>query len=141
MLKFKEKSGKNMGSSSGVICSKCGEKFTVNVGGGFYFHLLHCNKCGKEKNIGFNELGEIHLRYIKGLGGPYCIASRDQDKKIQESFPGEPLDEKEYHKLVEQFARNCDCGGKFKFSGKPRCPKCYSLKFTLDQNGEFLFYD
>ena len=130
-----------MGSQFNAICSKCGEKFTVSDGGGFFFHLLHCNKCGKEKSIGFDELGEIHLRYIKGGVGPYCIASMDSDKKIQESFPGEPLNEKEYNKQVEHFAGICNCGGKFKFSGKSRCPKCHSLKYTQDQNGEFWFYD
>jgi len=110
-------------------------------GGGFFFHLLHCNKCGKEKSIGFNELGEIHLRFIKGCGGPYCIASMESDKKIRETFPGEPLGEREYNKLVENFAANCDCGGKFKFSGNPRCPKCHSLKYTQDPNGDFFLYD
>ena len=130
-----------MGSQFEAICSKCGEKFIVYDGGGFFFHLLHCNKCGKEKSIGFDELGEIHLRFIKWCGGPYCIASMESDKKIHESFPGEPLKEREYKKQVVLFAGICDCGGKFKFSGKARCPKCHSLKYTQDPNGDFWMYD
>lgn len=70
----------------------------VSEGGGFCSLLLHCDKCGKEKNIGFDELEENHL-------------GRD------------------YKKQVEHFAGTCDCGGKFRFSGKPRCPKCHSLKY------------
>ena len=131
-----------MGHSYGAICSKCGEKFTVYEGGGFFFHLLHCNKCGKEKSIGFDELGEIHLRYVKGLPGPYCIASQNSDKEIRETYPGQPLGEREYNKLVENFAGDCSCGGKFKFSSKSRCPKCHSLKYTRDpvKMGN-MFYD
>lgn len=41
-------------------CSKCGTKFKVSEGGGFTFHVLHCDKCGMEKRTEFNELGEIH---------------------------------------------------------------------------------
>lgn len=130
-----------MGHLYTAICSKCGEIFIVSEGGGFCFHRLHCNKCGKGMDIGFDKLGEIHLRYVKGLPGPYCIVSRESDKKIQESFPGEPLNKREYEKQVELFAKICDCGGKFKFSGKSRCPKCHSLKYTQVPNGEILFYD
>ena len=50
-----------MGSIFGVICDNCGHKFEVNCGGGFIFHLLHCDKCGKEKSILFEESGEAHL--------------------------------------------------------------------------------
>jgi hypothetical protein len=77
----KHRRGGETGHQFGAVCSACGERFTVCEGGGFFFHLLHCNKCGKEKSIGFKDLGEIHLRYVKGLPGPYCVASMDSDKK------------------------------------------------------------
>jgi hypothetical protein len=80
-----------MGQTYTAICDACGSKFEVNEGGGFFFHLLHCEKCGKEKSIGFEDLGEIHLRYIKGLPGPYCMASSETDKLIQEKYQGPPL--------------------------------------------------
>jgi hypothetical protein len=75
-----------MGQSYEAICSKCGETFMIPEGGGFYFHRLHCNKCGTGKDIGFDDLGEIHLRYIKESPSPYCIASWESDKKIKETF-------------------------------------------------------
>jgi uncharacterized OB-fold protein len=65
----------------------------------------------------------------------------EADKKIQEFFPGDPLDEKEYHTRVEQFAGKCKCGGKFSFLGKPRCPKCHSSEYTEDPHGMRTFCD
>jgi len=32
-----------MGARYSVICIKCDEQFEVNEGGGFFFHLVHCN--------------------------------------------------------------------------------------------------
>ena len=72
-----------MGKEFQVICKKCGTKYTVRDGGGFFFHLLHCNKCGKDKSISFDELGDIHKAYLKGLGVPFCVASREYDKHIK----------------------------------------------------------
>ena len=121
-----------MGTGYRATCEKCGKKFDVNDGGGFFFHLLHCNKCGKEKSISFDKIGEPHLRYIKGLGTPYCIASSQHDEYIQKNYPGEPLSEKEYHKAVEKIGGKCKCGGLFRFNAPPRCPKCRSTKFVAD---------
>lgn len=118
-----------MGQGCTAICKDCGNEFTANIGGGFFFHLLHCHRCGKEKFVGFDELGEIHLRYIKGLSGPYCMASASMDENIQNNYQGKPLSEKEYHTEVEKYAGNCECGGKFKFNAKPRCPACKSQNY------------
>jgi hypothetical protein len=119
----------------------CTKRFPVNDGGGFFFHLLHCDTCGKEKKIGFDQLGESHLRYIKGLGGPWCVASLEADQKVRDTFPGEPLDEKEYHTFVEEFAGTCSCGGTYTFDAKPRCPRCHSSEYIQDPHGERAFYD
>jgi len=130
-----------MGTESGAICNKCSKKFTVEEGGGFVFHLLHCNKCGKSKSISFEEIGEPHLRYLKGLGGPYCMATRDFDKHIQENYPGTPLSRKEYHSIIEDMLGKCKCGGIFKFNAPPRCPKCKSKDFSNDPEGQVIMYD
>ena len=98
-----------MGRSYHVKCLQCGNNFDVNSGGGFFFHLLHCDFCGKDKSIGFDEIGELHLRYIKGLPGPYCVASSSLDQHIKDNYPGEPMSEGEYHAAVEQIAAACDC--------------------------------
>ena len=56
-----------MGHRVSAKCLECGKAFTVDHGGGFFFHLLRCEKCGKTKAIDFDRLGELHLRHLKGL--------------------------------------------------------------------------
>ncbi|MGZ7162385.1 MAG: hypothetical protein ACXVI8_07020 [Halobacteriota archaeon] len=113
-------------------CLHCGHTFSVRQGGGFAFHLLHCDTCGEDVSIGFDELGEAHLRYSKGLPGSYCAASSCFDREIPERYPGTPLSEEEYHKIVEQIAGGCSCGGSFTFDAPPRCPRCRSKELEHD---------
>ena len=128
-----------MGQQVEAKCRKCGATFTVDDGGGFYFHLLRCKKCGSTKGIGFGELGELHLRYLKGLSGPYCMASSEHDKYVREHAQVEPISEAEYHKGVEAFAGTCKCGGKYSFKARPRCPKCRSTQ--IDEGEPTVMYD
>lgn len=113
-----------MGHSYRAFCRECRASFTVNEGGGFFFHLLRCGTCGGERSIGFDEIGEPHLRYLKGLKVPYCMASAEHDRHVRENYPGEPMGEKDYHTAVEEICGQCDCGGRFRFDAPPRCPKC-----------------
>ncbi len=55
-----------MGSANAAQCLECGKAFTVSHGSGFFFHLLRCGECGRTRAIGFDELGDLHLRYLKG---------------------------------------------------------------------------
>jgi|TARA_B100001964_G_C14221632_1_gene595553 DNA-directed RNA polymerase subunit M/transcription elongation factor TFIIS len=130
-----------MGQTISVTCKKCGHKFKVAEGGGFVFHLLHCDSCSKTKSISFDEIGEPHLQYLKGLKGPYCTVTSERDKHVQDNYKGKALSEKKYYAAVEKIVGDCKCGGTFKFNAKPRCPKCKSLKFTEDENGEVIHYD
>jgi hypothetical protein len=78
----------------------------------------------------------------KGFRDPIVLHRWTLIKKIQESFSGEPLDKEEYHRLVEQVAGICNCGGKFTFLSKSRCPKCHSSDYTQDPDGTHeMFYD
>jgi hypothetical protein len=117
-----------MGSEYRAECKECGRKFELSEGGGFMFHLLRCNACGASKSMSFEEIGEPHIRYIKGLRTPYCMATAENDRQIQEKYPGKPLPERSYHAAVEKMAGKCRCGGTFKFNAKPRCPKCKSTR-------------
>jgi hypothetical protein len=129
----------HMGCAVEAKCLDCGEEFAYDDGGGFFFHLVRCEKCGRTKSIGFQELGETHLRYIKGLSGPYCIASSEFDKNIQMNAQVEPISENEYHVAVEAFAGKCRCHGKFSLNAPPRCPKCRSTR--IKEVGISLMYD
>ena len=128
-----------MGSQFQAKCKSCGHEFTAEDGGGFFFHLLHCDKCGRAKDISFRQLGEIHLRYLKGLPNGYCSASAEHDRIVRETYLGEPLSEDNYHEAVESIAGHCRCRGKYTFDASPRCPKCRSL--DLEEGEATLMYD
>ena len=128
-----------MGHTTTTKCLNCGNKFFVDHGGGFTFHLLRCDKCGKAKSIGFDKLGDLHVRYVKGLPGPYCIASAQHDRAIQKNASVKPISEKEYHKGAEVKAGKCRCGGRYRFDAPPRCPKCRSTK--LEEGEDTIFFD
>ncbi len=130
-----------MGSSYSVICKDCGTKYQINEGRGFFFHKLRCDVCGREREVQFHDLGDLHLRFVKGLPGPYCLASMESDKKIQQEYPGESLTESRYHAEVEVLMEACKCGGNFRFKAPPRCPNCKSTKFDLDPNSGMIMYD
>ena len=117
-----------MGGQISTKCLDCGREFTFDDGGGFVFHLLRCDTCGETKGVGFEELGELHLRYLKGLSVPYCEATRDHDERVRADPTLKPISERTYHNRVEVFAGACSCGGKFRFNARPRCPGCRSTR-------------
>jgi hypothetical protein len=90
--------------------------------------------------VGFDELGELHLHYVKGLPSPYCMASADHDRFVQEHLPLEPITEDDYHRGVEEFAGRCCCGARFTFDAPPRCPKCRSTRLG-EGDGPLILYD
>lgn len=128
-----------MGSEVEAKCLDCGKIFTVKDGGGFFFHLVRCNKCGKTKSIGFDDLGELHLRYLKGLPAPYCIASSEHDRIIQKHATIEAISEEEYHRGIDAIAGKCRCGGKYTLDAPSRCPKCRSTH--IEEGETILMYD
>ena len=128
-----------MGHRNGARCLDCGEDFSVDHGGGFTFHLLRCDRCGKAKQIGFDKIEDLHNRYLKGLKGPYAVATMAHDKWVRENCEGEPLSEEEYHKAIEEFAGSHRCRGKYRFDAPPRCPKCRSL--NIEEGETMMCYD
>ncbi len=129
-----------MGMAYHATCKKCRHRFEVRIGGGFFFHLLHCTYCGTDKHISFKELGEVHLQYLKGLDVPYCVASANNDEAVRDSYSGRAISEATYERKVQKIAGTCQCGGSFTFRAKPRCPKCRSTR--LEDNREHaVLYD
>ena len=80
-----------MGSATSYICRTCGTHFMARDGGGFMFDLLHCDTCGATKSVSHEELGDIHLGFVKGLPGPYAVARAGMDRRIQAEYPGRTL--------------------------------------------------
>ena len=132
-----------MGSASGYICRTCGSHFTARSGGGFFFDLLHCDACGSTRNVGHEDLGDIHLRFVKGLPGPYAVSRMEMDRRIQREYPGEPLTRDEYHAAAEATLGPCSCGGRFRYDAPARCPGCRSTAEQWDRDPEAgrMFYD
>ncbi len=128
-----------MGVSCAAKCTKCGAEFDVSHGGGFSFHLLRCDRCGKEKAVSFEDLGDLHLRYLKGLGMSYSVASAEHDKYVQEHYSEQSTSEVEYHDAIEKTLRKCRCGGRYRFDAPPRCPKCRCP--NIEEKGITVCYD
>ncbi len=128
-----------MGHQVPARCLDCGCTFTADQGGGFFFHLLRCDRCGQIKSIAFRDLGKLHVRYVKGLSVPYSTASEESDREIQEHAPVEPISKEEYHRGVEAIAGKCECGGQYSFEAPIRCPQCRSSR--IEEGEPTIFYD
>ncbi len=115
----------------------------VRNGGGFFFDLLHCDACGESKGISHESLGDIHLRFIKGLLRPYAVARAAMNERIRQEFQGEPLDRVGYHEAAELTLEPCACGGHFRYDAPARCPKCRSTSenWVRDRAARGMHYD
>ena len=109
-----------MGYSYEAICQDCGEKLRVNDGPGMFAHNRHCDRCGKSKFSGFEELDKL-------LG--------------QGHNPSRAYDDVGYQAKLEQLVKPCRCKGRFRFEAPPRCPHCRGTSFTRDPNGHDMLYD
>jgi hypothetical protein len=132
-----------VGNAAGYICRACGTKFVVRHGGGFFFDMLYCDRCGRAQSVGHQELGDIHLRFVKGLKTPYAVARAEMDRRIQRDYPGEPLSRDDYHVAAESTLDPCPCGGRFRYDASPRCPNCRSSHemWDRDPSAGSMFYD
>lgn len=117
-----------MGSVCEAECLNCGENFWVRDGGSFFFHLLRCEECGATTSIRLEELGEVHLRYLKGRDSDYSALSAEYDRYVRKQVPVEPLSEVAYLERIEDFAGCCECGGRFIFGAPVRCSACRSAR-------------
>jgi hypothetical protein len=89
--------------------------------------------------VAFDSLGELHVCYLKGLPGPYCIASAAHDEEIRRGAPGLPISEEAYHAGVEAVAGNCRCGGSYRLNAPVRCPRCRSTR--IEEGETSTMYD
>jgi hypothetical protein len=108
-------------------------------GGGFTFHLLRCDACGRTTAISFVALGTLHLQYLKGLPGPYCLATADHDERVRTTAAVEPISTEEYQQRVQAFVGECRCGGTYTFAAPARCPRCHSTRIA--EEGVRICYD
>ena len=107
------------------------------------FDLLHCDTCGKGRSVSHQELGDVHLGFVKGLPGPYAVARAMMDRRIQREYQGEALTRDDYHAAAHATLEECDCGGRFTYAASARCPECRSTSDQWDQdpNGASMHHD
>jgi hypothetical protein len=86
-----------MGSQMRVTCRHCRTVFKACDGGGFFFHLLHCQKCGTDMPVTQDEMGDA-----------FGAEQEIRDAWVATNVPP------------------CSCGGRFTFSAKARCPTCHA---------------
>ena len=132
-----------MGTRTGQICKVCGTRFSLQQGGRFFFDMLHCDACGRSKDVGHMDLNEIHFGFIKGLDHPYAVARMKTDRHIKDKFRGEPLSRDEYHAAAEATLDMCPCGGRFRYDAPARCPGCRSTReqWVRDPKVSSVHYD
>lgn len=133
-----------MGQATGFICKGCNARFAIRDGGGFFFDMLHCDACGAATSVKHRDLGEIHLRFVKGLAPrPYAIVRSAMDWRIQAEFQGEPIGRVEYRALAEATLEACSCGGRYRYDAPARCPSCRSTREQWKPNAKAptKFYD
>ena len=123
------------------MCRKCGVEFEIRDGGGFVFHLLHCDTCGVEKAVMHEDLGDVFRGYIKGLDVPYAIATAGRDEHIRQTYEGPAVSAADFNAGVEKAAGTCKCGGTFKLEATARCPNCRSMEYDEAPGSSMAFYD
>jgi hypothetical protein len=109
-------------------CFDCDSVFYHESGGGFGFHSLDCDKCGKHKLLDFSKLRDIQRRHFHkhpaGCGTTWLY--------VREVNLGNNQDT--YYTEVERAAGNCECEGKYRFNAPTRCPKCKSTNVQCEKN-------
>jgi hypothetical protein len=110
-----------------AVCARCDHHFGVCEGSDKRFHILHCVRCGRDKRIRLKDIREYYNRYlITLLRSPAPENPRLADGAVRPLFLEDHLNTRKYMVMVEHLAGLCVCGAGFRFSGKPRCPRCRS---------------
>ena len=130
-----------MGSTESMECKDCGTEFFWSEGGGFVFHLLHCDRCGENRSVGFDRLGDAHAAWLKGTGTVWSVATAESDRAAADSFDGPALSDQDYAAAVAAAAGACECGGQFAQDVPPTCPECHSRHTDRRPGGPMVCYD
>lgn len=119
-----------------AVCVRCSQTFPVHEETSRKAHLLPCVRCGRDKRLGITELQEYFHRYHGILTNPAAWDVHKRPSGIRPLIAHELLDMKKYTLMVEHLAGSCICGAVFRFSGKPRCPRCRSTFIRPAQPGD-----
>lgn len=119
-----------------VICSGCGHRFRTMSGPGMRFLVLHCDKCGQDRGVGFDAFGGSLEQTSVGVG-PYNL-ERARDLEWP---PATRSQRAALRERVEAIAGPCPCGGSFSLDAPARCPECSSDQFVQASADAPILYD
>ena len=114
-------------------CLDCDTVFTRTVGPTMTADNLTCDRCGRSQLVSHAAIGDVHLRYIKGLAGPWSVSRTEADAFVRAHYPGEPLERADYEVAAEDALEPCSCGGRFRYGAPARCPRCGATEDRWDQ--------
>jgi hypothetical protein len=118
-----------------VFCLKCNYVFSVHEKKtSRNAHLLHCVRCGRQKQIELVEAEDYFYRCRSARCSHGTEGSKKQSSFNSSLFTRELLDDRRYTFMVEHMAGSCICGAGFRFSAKPRCPRCRSSVLLKDHD-------
>lgn len=129
---FKDNAGEaGMTLQKKVRCARCSTLFAVGHDDDVTHHLLRCRRCGREKVLDCEDISEFFS------DAPSDSAWHTGTPPDSATFPepvknGALVNERKYRFMVERLAGQCVCGSEFKFSGKPRCPRCRSSVYRFE---------
>jgi DNA-directed RNA polymerase subunit RPC12/RpoP len=114
-----------------VRCARCSTLFAVGHDDDETHHLLRCRRCGREKALDCEDVTEFFSDAPFSSFWQTGVPS-ESGKFTEPVKNGAPANERRYRFTVERLAGLCVCGSVFKFSGKPRCPRCRSSVYRFE---------
>ncbi len=115
------------------VCMKCNHTFTIHEETSEKAHILHCIRCGRDKQILPEDLKDVYHRSLATLLTSPILGIKSLAEPVRPLFSDEKIDTRKYTCMVEHVAGSCICGAVFRFSGKPRCPICRSAVIQMEQ--------
>jgi hypothetical protein len=101
-----------MGRHVRVTCKHCSTVFEAFDGGGFRFHMLHCQQCGDALSVNQDDMGDTFQADEDG-----------QNAWVAKNVPP------------------CSCGGRYTLKARGRCPKCNSDDWDMGNAKLEMLYD
>lgn len=121
-----------------AICNDCNEKFVCYESDSASYHTLHCEICGKECNVAFDDTG---IQFLSCLVETNNHSENEDEENFTNSFEehrvfvdGQSL------KKIDKIAGLCECGGHFRLDLPVRCPRCGSMNYREAQAKPFERY-
>jgi Zn finger protein HypA/HybF involved in hydrogenase expression len=113
-------------------CVRCSTLFEVGQAIDQPHHILHCNRCGREKILKIEEFSKFFSLANNGIISRSPSPSFDKHSQTRSKAHGTLINDRKYRFMVEYRAGLCICGSMFKFPGKARCPQCRSSVYQIE---------